>query len=152
MGVLHSELNSDVTNNSEFRQLMSRLDQYDADAIARQQGINAVIGGNQGGIYAQKQANANAKTKMLSDFGASETAYKRGVRDDIMRENARFAQNKITTAQNKANTIATAAGQATQAMSGLARADRNNWADDLAMFGITKGLVYDEQTGHWRRA
>ena len=57
---LRSKYRSDYTKRSDFQSLMTKQKELLDAQYAREKGTNAVIGGNDAAVYAQKQANAQS--------------------------------------------------------------------------------------------
>lgn len=120
---LRSRYRSDYTKRSDFQSLLTKQKELLDAQYAREKGVNAVIGGNDAAVYAQKQANANAVAQTMSNAGAAAANYKEGIENQIQR-NAMAKANTIATEQSRrAQTIAAAGGNALKAMFGLADAD-----------------------------
>lgn len=134
--VLQSELRRDYTSRSDFQNILNRQRELLDEYTKRERGVNAVIGGNEAGVIAQKKANAGSVAHTMSNIAGRAASYKEGVQNKILADNASYTQQMAGLKMKQAQTVASAAGQVSRAMSGLAAADDATWGDDLAMFGL----------------
>lgn len=121
--ILRSKYRSDYTKRSDFQALMTKQKELLDAQYAREKGVNAVIGGNNAAVYAQKQANAQSLASTMSNAGAQAANYKEGIESQIIRNQSQKANTIAAEQSRQAQTIAAAGGNALKAMFGLADAD-----------------------------
>lgn len=134
--VLNSELRRDYTSRTDFQNILNRQRELLDEYTKRERGVNAVVGGNESAVFAQKKANAASVANTMSNIAGRAASYKEGVQNRILADNANYTQQMANLKMKQAQTVANAAGQVSGAMSGLAKADNSTWGDDLAMFGL----------------
>lgn len=144
--VLQSELRKDYTSRTDFQNILNRQRELMDDYTKRERGINAVVGGNEAGVYAQKKAAAQGLANTMSNIAGRAASYKEGVQNQLLNENKSYANQMANLKLNQGQTVANAAGQVTGAMAGLAGADNGTFGDDLAMFGLSTAN-YDRLQG-----
>lgn len=120
---LRSKYRSDYTKRSDFQALMTKQKELLDAQYAREKGVNAVVGGNDAAVYAQKQANAQSLANTMSNAGAQAANYKEGIESQIVRNQSQKANTIANEQSRRAQTIAAAGGNALKAMFGLADAD-----------------------------
>jgi len=121
--LLKSRYRSDYTKRSDFQSLMTKQKELLDAQYAREKGVNAVIGGNDAAVYAQKQANAQSIASTMANLGAQSANYKEGVEAKLVNTQSQKAQTIASNQTRMAQTIAGAGGNALKAMFGLADAD-----------------------------
>jgi len=121
--MLRSRYRSDYTKRSDFQSLMTKQKELLDAQYAREKGVNAVIGGNDAAVYAQKRANAQSVASTMSNAGAAAASYKEGVENQIARNQSQRANTIAADQSRRAQTIAAAGGNALKAMFGLVDAD-----------------------------
>lgn len=146
---LKSEIRADGTNRPYFQSILTRLREVGDERAQRERGVNAVIGGNESGVFAQKKANALEEARVLSDQASRESLRKEGLKNQLMQENANYQQQLANLNFQQGQTVANAAGQVTRAMAGLSTADNNTWGDDLNMFGLDMSNYELHDDGHY---
>ena len=134
--ILNSELRSDYTSRTDFQNILNRQRELLDEYTKRERGVNAVVGANDGAVLAQKKANAASVANTMSNVAGRAAAYKEGVQNKILADNANYTQQMAGLKMKQAQTVANAAGQVSKAMAGLAAADNATLGDDLAMFGL----------------
>lgn len=134
--ILNSELRGDYTSRTDFQNILNRQRELLDEYTRRERGVNAVVGGNDAAVLAQKKANAASVANTKSNVAGRAASYKEGVQNKILADNANYTQQMAGLKMSQAQTVANAAGQVSRAMSGLAAADNATWGDDLAMFGL----------------
>ena len=134
--VLQSELRKDYTSRTDFQNILNRQRELLDEYTKRERGVNAVIGGNDSAVFAQKKANAASVANTMSNIAGRAATYKEGVQNKILANDANYTQQMANLKLQQGQTVANAAGQVTGAMAGLAKADNATWGDDLAMFGL----------------
>lgn len=149
--VLQSELRRDYTSRTDFQNILNRQRELLDEYTKRERGINAVIGGNEAGVFAQKKANAASVANTMSNIAGRAASYKEGVQNKILADNANYTQQMANLKLRQGQTVANAAGQVTRAMSGLAAADNATLGDDLAMFGLDMSNYELRDDGHYYR-
>ena len=121
--LLRSRYNADITKRSDFQALMTKQKELADAQYIREKGANAVVGGNDSAVFAQKVANANAQAQVMSNAGANAQAEKNAIQSQII-QNKQAKTNLIAGEYNrKAQTIAQAGGNSIKAMFGLVEAD-----------------------------
>lgn len=120
---LRSRYYADYTKRSDFQALMSKQKELADLQYKREKGVNAVIGGNDAGVYAQKMANSNALAQTMSNAGAQSASYKEGIEAKMVQNQAQKTQSQANEQARRAQTMALAGGEALKAMFGLADAD-----------------------------
>lgn len=126
--------------------LMRRLQDVQRDNYVQSRATNVVAGGTDAHLAAMQARGA----KIVSDTGNAIAERAQGARDKV--EEAKYAaksahaQRMFGLDQQRAQSIASAAGQATKAMAGIAASD---WAAEnyFDLFGLDgKGEEKDEET------
>ena len=149
--VLNSELRKDYTSRTDFQNILTRQRELLDEYTKRERGVNAVMGGNENAVFAQKKANAASVANTMSNIAGRAATYKEGVQNRILADNANYTQQMANLKMRQGQTVANAAGQATKAMAGLAAADNNTWGDDLNMFGLSMDNYELRDDGHYYR-
>lgn len=121
--LLRSKYRSDYTKRSDFQSLMTKQKELLDAQYAREKGTNAVIGGNDAAVYAQKQANAQSIAGTTASAGSAAANYKEGIEGQMVRNQTQKANTMAAEQSRQAQTIAAAGGNALKAMFGLADAD-----------------------------
>ena len=120
---LRSRYRSDYTKRSDFQSLMTKQKELLDAQYAREKGVQAVIGGNDAAVYAQKQANARSLANTMASAGSAAANYKEGIETQIQRNTISKANMLASEQSRRAQTIAGAGGNALKAMFGLVDAD-----------------------------
>ena len=147
--VLNSELRKDYTSRTDFQNILNRQRELLDEYTKRERGVNAVIGGNDNAVFAQKKANAASVANTMSNIAGRAATYKEGVQNRILANDANYTQQMANLKLQQGQTVANAAGQVSKAMSGLASADNATWGDDLNMFGLDMSNYELRDDGHY---
>ena len=76
---LRSRYRSDYTKRSDFQSLMTKQKELLDAQYAREKGVQAVIGGTDAAVYAQKQAYAQSLANTMASAGSAAANYKEGI-------------------------------------------------------------------------
>lgn len=130
-------LNRNFVDSPENAGLMRRLQEIQRDRYVQGRATNVVAGGTDAHLAAMQAQGA----KIVSDTGNAIAERAQGYKDKV--EDAKYAaksahsQRMFGLEQQRAQSIASAAGQATKAMAGIAASD---WAAEnyFDLFGLDK--------------
>ena len=134
--VLQSRLYSDYTNRTDFQNLFNRQRELLDQQVKRANARSVVSGASEEQAALTKEAANKAMADTMSNVAGRAASYKEGVETQLLNEDRSHAQQMAGLKMKQAETVAQAAGQVSQAMSGLASADNATLGDDLAMFGL----------------
>ena len=115
-------LNRDYVNSSENQSLLRRLQELQRKNYERARATNIVAGGTDASLAAMQQSGNQVVTDTAQGIAARSDAYKERVGAAKRASEKTHAQQMFALGQQKAQTIAQAAGQATSAFAGLAAA------------------------------
>lgn len=134
--VLQSRLYSDYTNRTDFQNLFNRQRELLDQQVRRANARSVVSGASEEQAALAKEAANKAMADTMSNVAARAASYKEGVENQMLNENRSHTQQMAGLKMKQAEAVANAAGQVSQAMSGIASADNATLGDDLAMFGL----------------
>lgn len=109
----------DYTQRADVQNVLRKQRELFDEQYKRARATNLVAGGTDESLALQ-QAQANeAMGETMSNIAAQSTSYKEAVENQYRNQDAALNQQQAGLEQNKANTIASAAGQMGSAVSGL---------------------------------
>ena len=115
-------LNRDYMDNPENQSLLRRLQELQRKNYDRARAINTVAGGTDASLAALQAQGNDIVTQTAQGMAAKAGAYKDAVRREKQATKRAYAQQMFALKQNKAQAIAQAGSQASQAFAGLAAA------------------------------
>lgn len=127
-------LDRNYVDSPENAGLLRRLQEMQRERYNQARATNVVAGGTDAHLAAMQLAGGKVVSDTAGNIAERSQAYKDKVEDAKYAARRTHAQQMFGLDQQKAQTIANAAGQATKAMAGIADA---NWdALDESIFGI----------------
>lgn len=131
-------LNRNYVDSPENAGLMRRLQEMQRDRYNQARATNVVAGGTDAHLAAMQGQGAKIVSDTANAIAERSQAYKDSVGEQRRVRRGQYAQQMFGLDQQKAQTIANAAGQASKAMAGIAAAGApaNN---PYGMFGLGQG-------------
>ena len=128
-------LNRNYVDSPENAELLRRLQEMQRERYSQARATNAVAGGTDAHLAAMGQQGAKIVTDTANGIAEKAQSYKDRVEDAKYAAKGAYAQQMFGLDQQKAQTIANAAGQASKAMAGIAGA-AGNAENPYGMFGL----------------
>lgn len=128
----------DYTSRADVQSLLTKQKDLLTDNYRRSRATNIVAGGTDASLALQRDAANRVTSNTLSSIAAQGARYKDAVASEGRNVDSALQQQQIGIQQQKATNIASAAGQASKAMAGIAAGDTYSLGGDLAVFGIGK--------------
>lgn len=101
----------DYTQRSDSQAVLNKQRDLLNEQFKRARATNAVAGGSDEQLALQQQAAADSLSDTMTNIAAGASAYKDNVEQQFRQQDAALNQQQAGIQQNKANTIAQAAGQ-----------------------------------------
>lgn len=109
----------DYMQRSDVQNVLRKQRELLSEQYQRARATNVVAGGTDESLALQQQAANDAMGDTMADIAANADTYKEGVENQYRTQDAALNQQQIANEQNRAQTIANAAGQVGSAVSGL---------------------------------
>lgn len=109
----------DYTRRADIQNLLRKQKDLFNDQYKRARATNIVAGGTDESLALQKAAANEAMGETMADIAAQSTEYKQEIEDQFRAKDDAFNQQEVGIQQQKAQSIAAAAGQVGSAVSGL---------------------------------
>ena len=116
----------DYTQRSDVQNVLRKQRELLQEQYKRARATNIVAGGTDESLALQQAAANEAMGNTMADIAANASSYKEGVEEQYRANEAAFDQQEIENEQNRAQAIATAAGQVGSAVSGLVQGGMGN--------------------------
>ncbi len=116
----------DYTQRSDVQNVLRKQRELLQEQYKRARATNIVAGGTDESLALQQAAANEAMGNTMADIAANASSYKEGVEEKYRANEAAFDQQEIANEQNRAQAIATAAGQVGSAVSGLVQGGMGN--------------------------
>lgn len=127
------EIAQNETETPENLAVFRRLNEISRDRYNQARATNVVAGGTDAHLAALQQQNAGMTSGLANSVAERAGAVKRAQRAERRVTQGQYAQQMFGLGQQKAQTIASAAGQASKAMAGIAASD---WASEYDPFAF----------------
>ena len=111
--------NQDFTSRTDAQAIINQQRELLQEQYRQQRATNAVAGGSEESVAAQKEAANAAMSNTMQGIAADASTYKEGVEDKYQARKAQIAQQEIQREDEKAQQIAQAGAQAINAGLGL---------------------------------
>lgn len=113
------KMSEDYSQRTDVQNVLRKQRELLQDQYKRARATNVVAGGTDESLALQQQAANDAMGETMADIAANADTYKEGVENQYRTQDAALNQQQIANEQNRAQTIANAAGQVGSAVSGL---------------------------------
>lgn len=113
------KMSEDYSQRTDVQNVLRKQRELLQDQYKRARATNVVAGGTDESLALQQQAANDAMGDTMADIAANADTYKEGVENQYRTQDAALNQQQIANEQNRAQTIANAAGQVGSAVSGL---------------------------------
>lgn len=113
------KMSEDYSQRTDVQNVLRKQRELLQDQYKRARATNVVAGGTDESLALQRQAANDAMGDTMADIAANADTYKEGVENQYRTQDAALNQQQIANEQNRAQTIANAAGQVGSAVSGL---------------------------------
>lgn len=113
------KMSEDYSQRTDVQNVLRKQRELLQDQYKRARATNVVAGGTDESLALQQQAANDAMGETMADIAANADTYKEGVENQYRTQDAALNQQQIANEQNRAQTIANAAGQVGSAASGL---------------------------------
>lgn len=131
-------LSRDYVNSPENAGLLRRLQELQRERYNQARATNVVAGGTDAHLAAMQAQGNDIVTRTAQGIAERSTAYKDNVAERKRASSRAHTQQMFGLDQQKAQTIANAAGQASKAMAGIAGA-AGSAQNPYDVFGLTQG-------------
>lgn len=111
--------NQDFTSRTDAQAIINQQREWAQEALRQTRATNAVAGGSEESVAAQKEAANAAMSNTMQSIAADASTYKEGVEDKYQQRKSQLAQQEIQREDAKAQQIAQAGAQAINAGLGL---------------------------------
>ena len=122
----NQKMAEDYTQRSDVQNVLRKQRELLQEQYKRARATNIVAGGTDESLALQQAAANEAMGNTMADIAANAASYKEGVEEKYRANEAAFDQQEIENEQNRAQAIATAAGQVGSAVSGLVQGGMGN--------------------------
>lgn len=109
----------DYTQRTDVQNVLRKQRELLQEQYQRARATNLVAGGTDESLALQQAAANDAMGDTMADIAANASSYKEGVENQYRAQDAALNQQEIANEQNRAQSIANAAGQVGSAVSGL---------------------------------
>ena len=113
------KMSEDYSQRTDVQNVLRKQRELLNEQYQRARATNVVAGGTDESLALQQQAANDAMGDTMADIAANADTYKEGVENQFRTQDAALNQQQIANEQNRAQTIANAAGQVGSAVSGL---------------------------------
>lgn len=113
------KMSEDYSQRTDVQNVLRKQRELLNEQYQRARATNVVAGGTDESLALQQQAANDAMGDTMADIAANADTYKEGVENQYRTQDAALNQQQIANEQNRAQTIANAAGQVGSAVSGL---------------------------------
>lgn len=121
---------SDYTNRTDFQSLMQKQRDLLSEQYRRARATNVVSGGTDESLAIQKDLANNSLASSMSSIASGASDYKDSMESAAIQANNNYMNAMADMDKARANNIAAASGQATQAFSQIAANDQSTLKDD----------------------